>query len=85
MRNEGLKILGPLFAIIAKGRVGVAKVEFSMNLKGSMHEYNRCINNLTKTLEQSKEKFNVSSMTDTKGLCRTNIYNDKFNLEIVNI
>ncbi len=75
------KVFDSLFSQILKGRVGVCgKISMVLNLKGELSEYNRCICNLEKALDE----HTVSSRV-VAGKTVTNFNSDKYCLEVRNI
>lgn len=88
MRNNNCytDILKSLFSQIEKGRVGVSgALKLSLTVKGTEHEYNRCIRNLDRSFKDSHENYKVSSCANLTGKVLTIFTSSRFSLEVVNI
>ena len=87
MRNlEYTPVLASLTELINKGRIGLCdKVNLTISVKGSEHDYFRCIRNINQSFRDSQERYNVSSCADRKGQIFTKFTSSRFNLEVVNV
>ena len=87
MRNTDYSvILKSLFSQIEKGRIGVCgELKLSLTLKGTEHDYNRCIRVLDRSFKDSQENYKVTSCASLTGKVLTTFTSSRFSLEVMNV
>ncbi len=79
-----ISVLESISLDIAKGRVGLCgAMTICIDIKGSEHDFRRCINKLQRAFEAGKEKFKLSTLASGSQL-QALFTSQRFNIEVRN-